>query len=42
VLAGAQRTLGQCACVIVEATLDQLTRRAAPIEAAGLRLFDIV
>lgn len=41
VLAGAPETLRQSAIVIIEAPLHALTERAAPVEAAGLRLFDI-
>ncbi len=42
VLAGAQQTLRDSAIVIIEAPLHTLTERAAALEAAGLRLFDII
>ena len=42
VLAGAPETLKHCAVVVVEATLSTLGARLAPLDAAGLRLFDIV
>lgn len=42
VLAGAEETLRQSAIVIIEAPLHALTARAAALEAAGLRLFDVI
>lgn len=42
VIAGASETLKQCGVVVVEAPLYTLSKRAAALEAAGLRLFDIV
>lgn len=42
VLAGAEQTLRESAIVIIEAPLHTLTERAAAVEAAGLRLFDII
>lgn len=42
VLAGAEQTLRDSAIVIIEAPLHALTERAAAVEAAGLRLFDII
>ncbi|MCR9129916.1 MAG: FkbM family methyltransferase [Alphaproteobacteria bacterium] len=42
VLAGAAETLKQSAAVAIEAVTDSVSARMAPIEAAGLRLFDIV
>lgn len=42
VLEGASETLAQCACVIIEVTPDSLADRLRRLEAAGLRLFDII
>ena len=42
VLAGAGETLKSCAAMAIEVVTRSVTERMAPIEAAGLRLFDVV
>ena len=42
VIAGAPQTLRHCAVVIIEAPLHTLTERAAALEAAGLKLIEII
>jgi FkbM family methyltransferase len=42
VLAGAQETLKRSAIVVIEAPLHSISQRCSALEAAGLRLFDIV
>lgn len=42
VLAGASETLKHCAIVICEASVRSVSAQAAALEAAGLRLFDII